>query len=199
MNKLIQEFLKSGVEALPNSTYGEGYRCSAYLSDGTYLPCVMLRKNDLVAALAIRRFEQEKHGKGIFKSANGYTEIVKNFVASGNRVNYYDLSKIEFSRYAIPVSLLKQIEGETSMGWTGFVFEMKDGKLLSYGTTFGMEFFDMPSGYEFGDVVKVRNHSYVCPNGELKSLKHGMPKPEIDYDRKTVLRERPYFICYHDA
>jgi hypothetical protein len=91
MSNLILEYLKSGIEPFPDSIYGDGYRCSAYLKDGTFLPCVMLKRSGPVAELAIRRFEQEKKAKGIFGSRNGYESIVKTFVASGNRVNHYDI------------------------------------------------------------------------------------------------------------
>jgi len=199
MSKLILDYLKSGVEPFPDSNYGEGFRCSAYLKDGTYLPCVMLRKCGPIVELAIRRFEQEKKGKGIFRSGNGYESIVKAFVASGNRVNHYDIERVDPSRFAIPLALLKKIEGETTMAWTGFVFEMQDGKLFSYGTSFGVEFFGLPDGYGFENVVAVHNHSYVSPSGALRALAQGMGAQPDDYDRSLVFRERPYFVCYYDA
>jgi hypothetical protein len=199
MSNLILEYLKSGIEPFPDSIYGDGYRCSAYLKDGTFLQCVMLRKSGPVAELAIRRFEQEKKGKGILGSRNGYESIVKTFVASGNRVNHYDIERVEPSRFAIPLPLLKKIEGETTMAWTGFVFEMHDGKLFSYGTSFGVEFFGLPDGYGFEDVVAVHNHAYVSPSGQLSSLAQGMAAVPTDYDRAQIFRERPYFVCYYDA
>jgi len=41
---LIQ-FLKENIEPLPSQSYGAGYRASAYLVDGTYLPCVIFRSS----------------------------------------------------------------------------------------------------------------------------------------------------------
>lgn len=199
MNKTIQEYLKSGVEPLPDPSYGDGYRCSAYLQDGTFLECVMLKTSGPLVDLAIRRFEQEKKGKGIFASANGYELIVKSFVATGNCVNHFDIKSVEPSRFAIPLALLKKIEGETTMAWTGFVFEMQDGKLFSYGTQFGAEFFGLPDGYGFENVVAVHNHAYVSVNGNLAPLTQGMDQQPSDYDRSLVIRERPYFVCYYDA
>ena len=117
MNKLIYDYLKKNNDFYPDSTYGDGYRCSVYLNDGTYLPCVMLRKSDPVTQLALQRFKQEKYGKSIFNSItkDGYEKIVKSFVTSGNHVNYYDIAKLEPSRFAVPLSLLKKVEGETTM------------------------------------------------------------------------------------
>ena len=195
----ISEFIKSGVEPFPDSCYGEGIRCSAYLKDGTFLPCVMIRKNKDYIDLACRRFEEEKSGKSIFvKRDDGYREIVKTFVASGNRINEYDISSVEESRFSIPLSLLKQIHGETFMSWTGFVFEMKDGNLFSYGTSFQVEFFGLPDGYSFSDVAKVHNHSYVGAEGHIVGLERGIGAIGEDYDRSKVYRERPYFVCYID-
>ena len=160
----------------------------------------MFRESSAVVKLAVDPFEQERKGKGIFRFENAYETIVKNFVASGNRVNHYDITKVEPSRYAIPPSLLKQIHGETTMSWTGFVLEMQDGNLVAFGTTFSMEFFDIPDGYSFDNLVAVHNHSYVSPNGEtLKSLVQGMAPQSSEYDPSLVRRERPYFVCYYDA
>lgn len=199
MTGLLFEYINSGVEPCPDQTYGEGYRCSAYLKDGTYLPCVMLRKSAPLVALAARRFEEEKKGKGIFRSAGGYVEIVKTFVAAGNRVNAYDIARVQPSRFAFPRSLLKQVHGETTMGWTGFVLEMRDGKFLAFGTTFLAEFFSLPDAYSFNDAVAVHSHAYVSASGELRPLGQGIAPLPADYDPSKVNRERPYFVCHIDA
>lgn len=202
MSKVIYDFLKTACEPIESTTYGDGYRCSVYLVDGTYIPCVMLRKSDPIARLALQRFEQEKKGKGVFGSSKpreAYENIVKHFVTSGNRVNNYDVKKVELSKFAIPLSLLNKIEGETTMGWTGFVLEMQDGRLLPYGTTFGREFFNIPDNYTFNDVIAVHNHSYVSTTGELKSLTEGMYNQPAEYDPSVVFREMPYFVCYYDV
>jgi hypothetical protein len=160
----------------------------------------MLRRSAPVTALALRRFEEEKRGKGMFRStSSAYEEIVQTFVATGNRINAYDLARVQPSRFAIPLSLLKQVQGETTMGWTGFVFEMGDGRLIPFGTTFLAEFFNIPEPYSFKDVVAVHNHSYVSATGELRRLSEGMSEQPADYDPSSVNRERPYFVCYFDA
>lgn len=199
MKNNIAEYLKSGVEEFPDSAYGPGYLCSAYLTDGTLIPCVMLRSSAATVQLALRRFEEEKKGLGVFRRTGAYEEIVKTFVAAGNRVNSYDIASVEPSRNAMPLALLRQIHGETTMAWTGFVFEMKDGRCFAYGTTFLMEFFDLPEGYSFTDVRKVHNHSYVSAAGEVRSLREGMAEQPADYDLASVFREKPYFVCYYDA
>jgi hypothetical protein len=199
MKNNITEYLQSGVEEFPDSAYGSGYRCSAHLTDGTFLPCVMLRRTGATLQLVLRRFEEEKKGLGIFRRKDAYEEIVKSFVTSGNRINSYDIARVEPSRHAIPLALLHRVHGETTMAWTGFVFEMKDGRCFAYGTTFLTEFFDLPDGYEFADVHKVHNHSYVSADGEVRSLHEGMAEQPADYDSTSVLREKPYFVCFHDA
>lgn len=85
------------------------------------------------------------------------------------------------------------------MAWTGFVVEMLDGRLFSFGTTFLAEFFSLPDGYEFTDVRTVHNHSYARPDGTLASLGRGLSSQPDDYDPSTVYRERPYFTCNFDA
>ena len=200
MKNLIPDFIKTGAEPINDTAYGPGYRCSVFLRDGTFLPCVILRSKEPITALALRRFEEEKKGQGFFRSnSKAYENIVQHFVTSGNRLNSYEIAKIEPSRYSIPLSLLNQIQGETTMSWTGFVLEMPGSKYVAFGTTFSAEFFDIPNEYSFGDVVAVHNHSYVSPSGELKSLRQGFMDAPSDYDRSAVNRDKPYFECFYDA
>lgn len=194
----ISEFLKTNEEPWPDSNYGDGYRCSAYLKDGLFLPCVMIRKNKTYIDLACRRFEEEKSGRSIFKNnKNGYRDIVKLFVSGGNRVNDYDIKSVEKSKYAMPHSLLQQIDGETVMSWTGFVLEMNDGQLFSFGSTFLFAFFSLPEGYSFQDVKRVHNHSFVSENGGLVKIR-GLKEFSEQYKPTKLFRERPYFDCYID-
>ena len=194
----ISEFLKTEEEPWPDSNYGDGLRCSAYLNDGLFLPCVIIRKNKKYIDLACRRFEEEKSGKSVFlNNKNGYRDIVKNFVAGGNKINDYDIKSVEKSKYAIPLSLLQQIEGETVMSWTGFVLEIRDGQLFSFGSSFLFAFFELPEGYSFQDVKKVHNHSYVSDEGSLVKIR-GLSDFSKQYKPTKVYRERPYFDCYID-
>jgi hypothetical protein len=195
----IIKFLKENIEPLNDSVYGAGYRASVYLTDGTYLPCVIFRNPGKLISLAMRRFKEEQGG--LFskpKTGVGYYNIVKNFVASGNCINYYDIAKVEVSRFALSHDILKQIKGETTMGWTGFVLQMKDRKSFSFGTTFRFAFFDFPKGYETSDIVNVINHAYVSDNGELKSYRGG-GNFRTDINMDTVFRDKPYFECFIDG
>lgn len=144
--------------------------------------------------LAKRRIAQEKDGNGILGGDDPYGQIVSTFVTSGNRINDYDVADAKPSTFAPPLSLLEQIHGETTMGWTGWVFEMKDGRKFAYGSSFTMEFFQVPDGYTFADVAQVHNHSYLDAQGNLKSLQQGCGIPD-DYDTDKLFRERVYFTC----
>jgi len=194
----IIKFLKDNVEPLEDNAYGPGYRASVYLTDGTFLPCVIFRNSKTVVNLAIRRFKEEQSGKGIFNRSSGigYYNIVKTFVASGNCINNYDIDRVEKSKFAFPLSM--QIHGETTMGWTGFAIKMKDGKLFGYGTTFRWEFFQMPEGYSVDDIEEIINHSYVLKNGELRSHRQGSHTRLEEYKDAVIYRERPFFECYID-
>jgi hypothetical protein len=196
----IIKFLKKNVEPLQDSSFGPGYRASAYLKDGTFLPCVMFRNPKTVVNLAIRRFKEEQTGKGIFNRSSGlgYYNIVKNFVTNGNCINDYDIDRVEKSAFAFPLTIQSQIRGETTMGWTGFAAKMKDGKYFGFGSTFLLEFFQMPDNYSVDDIVEIINHSYVLKTGELRSHREGlMTRPE-EYKDAIVYRERQFFECYID-
>ena len=148
--------------------------------------------------LAKRRIKEEMHGRGRLEGEDPYGQIVTSFVAGGNRVNDYDVATASESRFAIPKKLLSQIHGETTMGWTGWVFRMSDGRPFSYGTSFLMEFFQLPDGYEFSDVEEVINHSFVDAAGAIVTLQKGGPLPN-GYRAEAVLRERAFFSCAVDG
>lgn len=187
----------SNVEPIPDSIYGPRYRCALTLKDGTLIPCAVLASKAKLVELAKRRIKEEMSGKGRIGGPDPYGQILSTFVAGGNRLNDYDVASAIPSRYALPLALLHQIHGETTMAWTGWVFEMRDGKMFAYGSSFTMEFFDLPDGYTFGDVVKVHNHSFLSADGALRSLEQGAMLP-TDYSPKNLFRERVYFTCNID-
>jgi hypothetical protein len=193
----IIKFLKENTEALQDQSYGTGYRASVYLVDGVYLPCVIFRNPKSIVELAIKRFRDEQTGKSILKKDTNhkYYNTVKTFVTNGNRINVYDIAKVEKSRYAFPTSILYKVHGETRMSWTGFVAKMKDGKLFAFGTTFHMEFFNMPEGYAAEDISEIINHSYLSENGEIESY-YDDSFDLSAFDINSVYRERPYFECF---
>jgi len=95
-SKDIVKYLKNNIEPIEDNSYGQGYRASVYLRDGTYLPCVVFRSSSKIVKLAIRRFKEEKKAKGFFNkiSGMGYYNIVKSFVTTGNCLNEYDIAKL---------------------------------------------------------------------------------------------------------
>jgi len=202
MNDILNDYIRETNDEWPDTSYGTGYRCSVNLKDGTYLPCVMLRRPASMVSLALKRFEEEKSGRGVFSNKKGaYKRIVEHFVTNGNRINAFDIRDISPSRFALPKSLLKKIEGETMMSWTGWVFEMNDGALFSYGSSFLYEFFQLPEKYEFSDVAKVHNHSFLNKAGEITLIRENMDEM-LNYRDSThsakLYRERPYFTCFVD-
>ena len=42
-----------------------------------------------------------------------------------------------------------------SRNWTPFTAKMKDGSFFALGTPFNFEFFDLPEGYTYEDIVEV--------------------------------------------
>lgn len=197
----IIEFIKSNIIPLEDQFLGNGYRASVYLKDGTYLPAVMFRNPDKKVKQAIARFKQEKSGKGIINwgsDKDAYREIVKLFVTCGNKINDYDIESVEKSPYAFPNQILKQIKGETTMAWTGFVVKMRDDKCFGFGTSFLFQFFQMPDGYLPKDIKEIINHSYISKTGEVKSHKVPFMKRPDDYDENALHRERLFFECYID-
>lgn len=196
----IIKFLKENIEPYSDTLYGQGYRAAAYLTDGTYLPCVMFRNPSTLVNRAIERFKEEQKGKSRFSKSSGlgYPDIVKSFVTDGNRLNDYAIRSVEKSKNAFPLSILSQIKGETTMSWTGFVLRMKDNKHFGFGTRFQNTFFEMPDNYLPDDIAEVINHSYISKTGEI--CRHNVPFSDwpANYDKEVVHQERIYFDCFID-
>jgi hypothetical protein len=201
MRKKLYDWVKAitdTVAPLDDSTYGPRYRCCLTLKDGTFLPCAVLQPKQRIVDLAKRRIREEFEGRGFFGGDDPYGQIVSTFVAGGNRISDYEVLSAGKSRHAIPLSLLSQIHGETTMGWTGWVFCMKDGRLFSYGSSFSFEFFQLPEGYDFSDVEEVINDSFVDSNGAIARLERGAHLPD-GYPTDSVFRERVFFTCAVDG
>jgi len=190
MTDMVQ-FARTRLQPISDGTESPAYRCSAFLTDGTYLPCVLLASADAYAQLALRRFDETRKdarlprllgGKRRFGPGMKYPDIVRTFATRGNRVNHYDIDRLEESPFAISAERLSEIRGETRMGWTQFTVEMNDGSQHFFGTTWIREFFHMPEGYTAKDIVKIHPHPMLAP----------MPEG-------TIYRERPFFTCYIDG
>ena len=180
----IAAFAQQHIEPLPDKIYGNRYRVAAHLKDGTYLPCVVLQSRQAQVELALRRFKELRWKR------TQYEAVVESFVSAGSRVSMYNLRDVEVSPYAWPEEILRNIHGETTMGWTAFVTEMKDGTMHSYGTQFNFEFFDLPEGYSHSDIIKI--HS-----GMVYSKARALEEYSLDVLKEIQpYREKPFFTCY---
>lgn len=188
----------STIEPIADDSYGPIYRCSATLEDGTLLPCVTVQSRSAIVNLAKLRITEIVKGRSRLRSDDPLGDMIDSFASSGTQVSDYKVRSIGISRFAVPIRLMDEIHGETTMAWTGWVFRMRDGRCFSYGSPFRWDFLDLPDGYEFSDLVEVINHSYVDSDGQVKPLRQGGLLPE-GYGRDYVLRERIHFICYVDG
>lgn len=176
----IASYLKAEIEPMEDKFYGNRYRVAAYLIDGTYLPCVVFQSKERLVELALRRFSE----------TNMDRSVVEIFVAGRSTIASYDVARVEPSPFAWPKTMLKQIHGETTMGWTAFVAVMNDGRRFSYGTQFHFEFFDVPDGYRFSDVKEIQSGMIYLESDGVKPFsfeRQGLAK---------CLREKPFFSCY---
>jgi len=98
----IASFAKREIEPVLSIAGAPAYRCSAYLKDGLFLPCVLLTSAASQVSLATRRFQETREQERQGKAGQGlrYADIVKVFAAAGNRVNDYDIDRVETSPFA---------------------------------------------------------------------------------------------------
>ena len=181
----LAEYAASNIEPLVDGLGQPSYRCAARLKDGLYLPCIVLESLPARVDLAIRRFEETiaenkrglLGGKPKFRGFT-YRDMVRTFATNTNQLTHYDIESVEPSSFAIPVARLAEVKGETSMAWTQFTGTMQDGREFTFGTTFLMEFFQMPAGYVGTDVTAIESHKKSSAE---------------------IYRERPYFRCFVDG
>jgi hypothetical protein len=95
---------------------------------------------------------------------------------------------VDVSPYAWPLELLKQIHGETTMGWTSFTAKMTDGNIFAFGTGFNFEFFDLPKGYAHTDIAEIHSGMIVDADGTERPFTH-------EWDGMCY-RDKPFFNCY---
>jgi hypothetical protein len=181
------EFLKGGIQPLSDNIYGNRYRAAVRLVDDTYLPCVVFQSRRSNVELALRRFNELRD------QPSQYRTVVESFVSNGSHIAEYEIQSVESSPFAWPISILREIRGETVMGWTAFVVEMMDGAMHSFGTSFHTEFFDLPRGYAYSNITRI--HS-----GMIYSAEQGLVRFSLDSSsRPEVYREKPFFTCYVDG
>ncbi len=180
----IVQFAETRLEPIRNKVYGDTYRCAAWLHDGVYLPCVLLgareRRSDFAVRNILERIEDSKKPPETRRFGNGMgvPNLIDLYAARGNRVDAHYLARIEPSPHAISWQHLGRFTRETSMSWTQFVAEMRDGKELAFGSPGDLLFFEMPDGYTGKDVVAVRPHE-TLPG--------------------KVWPGKPFFDCYVDG
>ena len=178
--KEIIAYLKKNIKPV-QSQEGMVFRCSVTLRDGTFLPCIAFQESEPMVNLALKRFDETRTNKSLHKSV-AYRAVVKSFVCSGGRVDFWEIrALLGLSPYAIPEERLREINGETSMGWTEFIGKMDDGKTFCFGTEFNIWFFEMPEGYTADRIKKIT------------------PAIRGQRSHDRVYREKPYFTCYLSA
>lgn len=197
----IVQFLKDNIEPLHDDWLGNGYRAAATLRDGTHLPCVIFRGAPAVLKYAGSRLEEERKKKRLFQKdyPPAYYDTLKRLVTKGNSVAPYDIDSIQKSRCAFPNNILRQIKGETAIGWTAFVAGFKDGRRLSFGTRWYRDFFNLPDGFDPVEITEIIMHSYLSKTGEI--VRHGghLNKLGQIIDLQEIHFDKPFFECCLDT
>ena len=183
----VARFVADNVEPLKDTVLGNRYRVAAHLKDGTYLPCVVLQSRQKQIEVALRRFKQLRWKR------SQYRAVVESFVCAGSRVADDQLKNVEISPFAWPIELLRNIHREISLGWTAFVAEMKDGTMHSYGTSFNVEFFELPEGYSCSSITKIHSGVVYAKAGGLEKF-----SMEV-LERIQPYREMAFFTSYLKA
>lgn len=119
-------------EVTPASVHKERhFNAAVFLLDGTYLPCVSFKAGDR-------------------QSASSRISLL----------SVYHIAAVERSRFALPAGLVEGLcqTGETRMSWVSFVGRMRDGTEHWFGSSYHLEFFEMPQGYSADQLVEIFPH-----------------------------------------
>lgn len=186
MIDLIPTLIQSGIEEVPEAFGGPGYRCAAWLKDGTFLPCVFVQKIGPSADQLCKVIDEELRGEGGYDplTCDPVREHLKWQLCYPNQIAAHLIERVEPSPFAIPMLLLEQITGEVASYVWLFALETASGHRFRFSgqAPSSMIFFELPDEVSFSDFVKVIN-----PNAR-KSL------PRC----KATLHERVFFNCYVD-
>jgi hypothetical protein len=195
-------YLKTNIEPDIDRDGERSYRAAARLRDDTFLPCVRFSNPETAIKSALEQFELVKAGKihyyGIDDTPEQNFQMeVKRIVTYGNRVSHYDIARIEPSPFAFTPGVLRQIGGETTMGYTGFAAQMRDGKYFGFGArNFDFAFFAMPGGYSPADIIKIVSNAYVLKTGEVRQHQLGFYENPPDFDQAGLHTSRIFFECF---
>jgi hypothetical protein len=159
-------------EPIPDACDRTAFRCAAWLDDGTYLPCVLLR--EATAHVQLARDLLERRVAEDFDAV--YPSLLRSLVVSGSRVDEQRLARLETSPFAIPWSLLSTLPGQLNVSPMEFAAAMDDGAVFAFGTALDLAFFDMPPGYSGSRVRRVEPSAH--PRGT------------------TTFRERSCFVAF---
>lgn len=186
MIDLIPKLIQAGIEEVPEEFGGPGYRCAVWLKDGTYLPCVFVQKIGPIADRLrdLVNDEFQRNGQYDARTCDPVREFLKSRLSTGIQIPAYEIERVEPSRFAIPISLLAQVTGETAMSLWVFFLETADRRRFEFSGAHlcSMLFFGLPDGVEFTDFNAVRN------------FKRGQRLPKCE----ASFRERAFFDCYVD-
>lgn len=83
------------------------------------------------------------------------------------------------------------------MGWTAFVARFEDGRMLGFGTSWNLEFFNLPPNYNVEDIVEIINHAYLLKSGDVvfhRSFDSISRKDELE----IIQPDKPFFECFID-
>jgi hypothetical protein len=115
-----------------------------------------------------------------------------------NCVHHTDIAKIEQCRFALPADIKMQITSETSMLWTAFILKFKDGRMLSFGTSWHVDFFNLLDTFSFLDVIEIIPHAYLLKTGGIYYHQSSQDRAERFDKFEKCYGDKPFFECYID-
>ncbi len=159
----VADWLTTNCENWPNQFYGVQYRAAARMRNGLFLPCVLFLDRKNMVDLYARRLKE------VIGREPQFISSVETLCTNKTQISAEGISHVEHSRFAWPRDILEQIVGETSMGFTIFTVEMRDGQMFDYGTEYSLYFFEMPARYVGNDILRIHSWRRNCSSGAIET------------------------------
>ena len=122
------------------------FRCTACLSDGTDLPCVVVREVKASLDLLVPQI-RARCADGSEDSDLSLESLIRATLLGGAHVSVESIASLHPCPYAIPWALLETLPGEVDWGPLTFVGVMDGGVEFLFHTACSVAFFHMPEGY----------------------------------------------------
>lgn len=187
------------VAPIYSTFYGNEYRGSVLLKDGTFFPCVAFRHKKRETDLIYNALHKKHFGNRIGDENRPYDQefvqknIIGHRITNENIIRFdSDIIKVEKCNYTLSDKIIKTL---TLQPTYYFVAKFKDGSFENFHGEEG-NYYEVPENKNLEEIVEIYNSTLVTTDNELIELKNYMDWKSNEKRFKKIHVAKPYFSCY---